>query len=465
MPDSNIDPNDSKKIQIPNWIWVVGIIIILVIGVGLYLRYKYVAPQSSSISGSTNEYHPSYSWGKATTLPDAGPAGFEFSVKKDNKGNLSLTPATLNSAVLSNPDGTNVIKGEPFPCIDIDQMNAIQVEHTCDQYPSGVPREQAGISNCITVDGQRAPPGSTEIYYAACNTAGVVNKTTMFCPGQVGGVAVNFNRDEKRVYSILYCLKKDINDNIAVSECNLADKDYQFRIVLTTPKSWPSYGTSYGSTGTTGTLAAFIHRATGLCVDVVDPTNKGSQGLTLRDCNETYNYGYTWQLFPPTNLTCVFMAPTGFGKDCNKYKTTYQSYQYDPSMPNGIGTSSAGCPLVGCLDAKSWIDTPISGVTDNSVFSYSTLSPQQIVYIGYANGAEQTFIPKTNTEIANFFYQYNGMSITSDGKTLSTKPFARWETYYGNNTTPQINNKIFNSQTASFLTYNFIYGSTYATPF
>jgi hypothetical protein len=258
--------------------------------------------------------------------------------------------------------------------------------------------------------------------------------------------------------------KNELDNGISVGLCDLSLSPFQFRISLTVPKSWPNYGTAYGQTGTTGNLAAFIHRDTGLCVDVIDPANKNSQGLTLRDCNDVYNYGYTWQLFAPSNLTCIFQGPSVVPPG-----NQYQSMQYDPTKPNNIGTLSTGCPIVKSADVPSWSKTPSIANPDQSIYTYTTLSPQQIVYIGYAGGAEQTFIPKNIIETVAFFYQYNGMSLTYDAitNTLKTQPFARWELYYGNNqpTDPIINNKIFNSQTASFLTYNFIYGSSYATPF
>lgn len=452
----------DKQIQIPNWIWVILGIIIIIVLFGLYIHYYYTAPESNVIKGSANEYHPTFAWGQPSTVTGAIPKGFQFPVSTNPNGNINLTPAVLNSTVLSYPDQHGIKEGPAYPCIDIDQLNAIQVEHTCDQYPTNISRDLTGPTNCITVDGKPVPPDTTETYYAVCNEKGIIKNTTMFCPGQVGGVAVNFNKGSKGTYDKLYCLKKNDNDNlVSVGECNLAEEPYQFRIILTTPKTWPGYGTSYGSTGTTGTLAAFVHRATGLCVDIIDPKYKGSQGLSLKDCNTMYNYGYTWQLFSPTNLTCLFQAPTKIpaGK-------TYQSMQYDPSAPNGIGDSSAGCPLVKSDDIHSWAGSPLTDDPDQSIYSYTTLSPQQIVYIGYADGAEQTYKPKSILDTVSFFYKYNGMSLTcSDNKTPLTKPFARWETYYGNSPTPLINNKIFNAQTASFLTYNFIYGASYATPF
>lgn len=465
MVDENNVDDGGKKYNIPNWIWIILGIILLLIGFGIFIRYYYATPVNTSIPPSSNEYQPTYAWGPTTTVPEALPSGYLFPVKKDSNGNLSLTPATLNQEVLDNPEQYGVTVTDPYPCIDIDELNAIQVTHTCNQYPTNFDRDLEGQTNCLMVDGGKAGPGESETYYAACDPNGQTKNTTLFCPGQVGGVAVNFNRTATTGrYDTLYCLKKDpLSNNVTADICDLSNTDFQFRIVLTTPRNWPSYGKSYGSTGMTGTLAAFIHRATGLCVDVLDPSVINSQGLTLRDCNETYNYGYTWQLFAPANLTCIFKDKTNLNCDSS---SRYTSYQYDPSQPNNIGTSTQGCPIVRCYDIPSWNNVPIKDEDGYSTYSYTTQSPQQIVYIGYANGAEQTQSLKTNLEIASFFYQYNGMSLTYDGQgTLLTKPFARWALYYGGSPVPVINNLIYNSQIASFLTYNFIYGSIYSTPF
>ena len=490
IDENNVDngQNDgSKRFTIPTWVYVVVLAMLIVTGFCLYFRYYYVQPNTPTIKPSSNQYHSIYAWSDPTNVAGATATGYQFPVLKNPDGTLKLVPATLNNDKLANPAKYNItVSPTPFPCIDIDQLNAIQTEHTCVEYAQSgnAPGNSTNVTStsstngpnnepifCVKLDGKKADINETETYYTTCNAKGVSKKTTLYCPGQVGGIAVNFNQTATTgKYDTLYCLKRNSDNSVVATQCDLSNPDFQFRTVLTTPKTWPAYGTSYGSTGMTGTLAAFIHRATGLCLDVFDPTNKGSQKLTLRDCNSTYNYGYTWQLFSPTNLSCVFIGSTN-SLPCTQ---NYQSYQYDPTQPNGVGTNSAGCPLVSCLDAQSWDKTPID--SSSSVYNYTTMSPQQIVYIGYAGGAEQTYVPKSILDTVSFFYQYNGMSITCDttkpiGTTNPpqyspiTQPFARWQTYNGNSLTPIINNKIFNSQIASFLTYNFIYGSTYSSPF
>lgn len=460
MEDVNSSSMNNIKINIPSWVYVALAILVVFVILVIFLRIFYIPQQNEYLPPSSSEYGPMLGWGEPSIAVGAVPRGYEFPIQ-NNDGTLTITPATLNQEVLSNPEAYGIKVTDPYPCIDLDQMNAIMATHTCSEFPKNFDPSTAE-SRCITLDGEAVSYEEIEQYYTKCDQKGFIENVTLYCPGQVGGVAVNFNKTPSTgLYDTLYCVKKD-GDNITADECDLADKNFQFRIILTTPRNWPGYATTYGSSGTSGYLASFVHRESGLCLDVLDPSNKNSQKLTLRDCGEVYNFGYTWQLFSPANLSCVLKKPTNF--ECEN-GATFQSYAYDPTAPNGIGTEIHGCPRVSCTDIKSWRKSTIADDPNNSVYSWSTLSPQQIVYIGYANGAEITTRLLTTIDITNFFYDIGAMALTFDGKDLITKPFARWESYTGRDPTLIIDNRIFNSQVASFLTYNLIYGSSFASPF
>lgn len=461
MENSSLEEEESVRIVVPKWIYLIGIILLIVLGFGIFLRYFYTRTPGV-LDFSTSEYQPTYNWEGTTLVPGSTAVGYEFPVTSNSNGFLSITPATLNYTKLSNPSEYGIGVTDPYSCIDLDQLNAILVQHTCGNLPTSIDRDNAN-SGCYKIDGTLAQWGDTEDYYLACSPSGSLSTDTLYCPGQVGGVAVDFNLNQQTgTFDNMYCLQRTGETSVSASSCDLTDPDYQFRIILTTPQSWPGYSTSYGSSGMSGNLARFVHRATGLCVDVGNTGNTGQQGLILRDCGTTYNYGYTWQLFPPTNLGCSTRQKTNAGNGSN---ANIQTCHSDKLNEDGSCDNFDGCPIISLNDLAVWSAQPVPGDKEYSIYSYFSMSPQQIVYIGYSNGAEQTAKFTNNNSVANFFYDNNGMSITYDGNVVLTKPFSRWAQWSNYKGEEIINNLIFNAQTASFLTYNVVRASSFMTPF
>lgn len=251
---------------------------------------------------------------------------------------------TFASSVLDSLEGATGIPG----CLDVDQIVAQQVQHTC-VAPQGVPTGTGTvITTCNLLNGGTTGIGGSEIYYS-----NALCPASKLCPGQLSVLSTsytsNINND--------ICWEKNSNNQIIPAKCDPTNANQLFRItrmnIGDNPQAIPS------NLGNSGLQTRIYDRTTGLCVV---PSRNGSftklpgcgsliklgDLLTMGPCTSVYQ-GFDWLFFP--------------------------SISYCP-YPGGCGgcTGSTGC------SAPVGSNVCVGGPGCTGVVG--TITPPQFIYIG-----------------------------------------------------------------------------------
>lgn len=294
------------NVNIPIQAIVMGILIFILLILGIYFRFFYSPLASPDDFTSSNNYVPNYQWGPETVKAGSNCRGYEFGIEMKT-GNLrcgqsekeveylSMQSPTYNSDIL-----INTPSGDPFNCIDSDQINAIEVFRVCNKLVSGVDPNLADKSKtwCPRDDGTFAKYGEEYSYYTSCKSNTDFSSNPNYCAGSIAGVSIGF---QEQGFGYLPCLNYQNGNLTILPECNLSEESQQFRIIRTTdPSVQPSTSLKQGGSGNKGIYMSIIHRNTGLCLMPETVTNKPSLGsnLSLRNCSDNNN-GFVWALVPP----------------------------------------------------------------------------------------------------------------------------------------------------------------------
>jgi len=246
-------------------------VVFLVIFVFIGIYFVYNKPQNNPDPNNFfSRYASPDTWGNNRQGPDTS----------RNICRLYTFPGTMS--------GTTAFPGEPNlnpsvietltpenlgGCIDIDQLAAQQLVHTCLDVIN--PSDGGGVSFCYKYDGTLASPGDDETYYSSQN-CGIPS-----CTGALSLVAVNFNPP-----GVYQCLIK-VGNNLDVGECDIGDENQLFRVTRVNQGATipPAPGQN------SGPIAQIFDRDTNQCMGLSGPTP------ILGPCN--VNQGYSWGLFPP----------------------------------------------------------------------------------------------------------------------------------------------------------------------
>jgi len=198
---------------------------------------------------------------------------------------------SLNPVILNGLTGSSTLPS----CIDVDQIVAQQVTHTC-VGTTGQP------SFCYEYNGVLANPGETEIYYATDNCTAIPA-----CPGSLSVVSLNFNPPQN-----IACIGDNGASPSVVGSCDISNQTQLWRVTRTNPGS-----SAPGPSGTnTGLLAQILDRNTGNCL--VPAGTIGPSGPTVGQLVNVStcapNNGFVWALIPslqdPITMT---IAPQQIG--------------------------------------------------------------------------------------------------------------------------------------------------------
>lgn len=352
------------------YVIILGLIIFIVLG----LLWWYWRKRQEATQKPPPPQTAPYVWGQATAS-DSSPANtcqmYQFPPITVN-GQVAPGTPTLNYSSLSSLHGTSNIP----VCLDVDQIVAQQVQHTCRPLVPGL----TGPTICYEFNGGTTGPGGIEVFYMSLtNTSGSAEGSTgppvgcatvPACPGSLSVISVNYQAPG----SPPNCL---VNNGpgalISMAPCNIAASDQIFRITRANP------GQTVVAPGTpqTGLMAQFLDRNTGLCIVPSSTTQTlingcppvshiTGQGLTMGPC------GGATGVTGPTGVTGS-TGPTG-------------------SFNNGF----------------DWILIP------NLQSANGTVSPQQIAYV---DGLSITGLTggTSETDIINWLQQNNVQTMWTTG--------------------------------------------------
>lgn len=270
--------------------WLIAMLVMVVILIGLLLYFRFFYSPSSTVEPgvvSDNVYTPNVVWSKESVAPGATCRSFTFPTTSVRGEVICGINDTENVTFLQMPSPTydtqtlNSMLSEskdPTACVDVDQLNAIEVFRTCTQGST-----DTSETWCPKADGTLADYGETYTYYTAC-TSDADRGQSLYCAGNIGVISIGGS-----------C----ISGSGTLTTCLPSDESQQFRIVRTAdPNVHPVATLRQGSSGNTGMYMALVHRATGLCL--MPPTNRPIYGddVVLRECSENNN-GYVWALIQP----------------------------------------------------------------------------------------------------------------------------------------------------------------------
>lgn len=275
------------------WIIFISIVLIVLIVFGIFIQHRQFPPIDISDDTSTNVYGPIGRWGAIEVIDGETCTGYQFPTVTSSNGFLNPGTPTLNYDVLSNPGRHNITVSDPFECLDSDNINALKVRRQCNV----LARPGANTDNvtCTGLSGQKVDYLDYEELYVPCSSDGSFGQDIqpIYCAGQIGGVSVGF---ELTSLNDISCLFVDNNSELGVNQCDLSQSNQQFRIVRTTPGTFPSDSKTAGSEGQNGYLAKLIYRSGQDGNNCIIP-NDNRDGIIVGNCD--VNQGYVWALIPP----------------------------------------------------------------------------------------------------------------------------------------------------------------------
>ena len=277
-----------------------AIVVAVFIGLVLYFRFFYHPATIPTGTTSTNVYTPNITWSNPTVSPGAKCRGYTFGMTMvegqvrcgigDDVDTefLQMNSPTYSSIVLNSMLSTAT---EPTACVDIDQINAIEVTRTCSQKSNNQSTETSQSSQawCPRNDGTFASFGDSYTYYTPC-TSDTNFSGALYCPGSISGIALGFPEN---------CVESVTTTPELASGCDLSDVAQQFRIIRTSdPSIHPTASSIQGMTGNVGIYMAIVHRDTGMCLMPASDRPAVGSFLTLRECSSNNN-GYVWAMIAP----------------------------------------------------------------------------------------------------------------------------------------------------------------------
>lgn len=379
---------------------MIGLIITFII-IGVY--FKFFSDSRGSVvipPHSSNTFLGVVNWSKPVTVNGEVCTGYTFPTIKNKDGTISPGNPTLNASALA----TATKSPTAFTCVYSDQIDAILVQHTCNNIVGTStfdPAKNPNVFSCRSADGSLVPYNTTEEYYNTCGAGGGYVAT--YCPGEIGAVTIGYYPNY--LFGIsgaspTPCLYYDpTSDTVRISASNasnLADPSFQFAIIRTNYNQIPGNSTKGpGQTGMSGTYAAIQHRSTGkflipASLDVNGVPIAGT-GLTLGPA--TISNGYIWALIPQLPYySCTGQSCAAGSKGCCTDL---------PCQPGGTECSCSG-----------------------SKCSPNGSTAQQIVYVGNVL-QDPTFDGNINFNTQSDFYtfvnKYSLKSITNPAVNTTTK--------------------------------------------
>lgn len=276
-----------------SWIIAMLIVVVVMFALLLYFRFFYHPTTVLPPAVSSNVYTPNVVWSSATVAPSSQCRGYTFGMQmfdgqvrcgleEEDVSFLQMTSPTYSTSVLNSMTST-----PPNTCVDIDQINAIEVIKTCSSKTSSS-SSTTGVW-CPRNDGTFAQFGDTYTYYTPCVSDTKVGET-QFCPGSISGVAFGVGEN---------CLSLTSTTPEVSTGCNLSSVAQQFRVIRTTdPSTHPLPSTVQGATGNNGIYVALVHRDSGLCLMPTSDRPSVNTSVTLRECSSNNN-GYVWAYIEP----------------------------------------------------------------------------------------------------------------------------------------------------------------------
>lgn len=277
--------------------WLIAMIIVVIVLIGLILYFRFFYHPGTAIPGATsdNVYIPNVTWSNPTVAPGSRCRGFTFGMTMvDGQVRCGLNDdADVQFLQMNSPNyATSILNAmlpkttDPTTCVDIDQINAIEVIQTCSKTSLTTNNEAAW---CPRNDGTFASFGEEYSYYTPC-TSDTKFGNALFCPGSISGVTLGFPEN---------CIASVTTTPSLQDGCNLASVSQQFRVIRTSdPSLHPSSSLIQGSTGNNGIYMALVHRDTGLCLMPTSDRPGVGSGVSLRECTSNNN-GYVWAMIEP----------------------------------------------------------------------------------------------------------------------------------------------------------------------
>lgn len=336
-------------------------VIIIAVGIGWIIRNNQQTPPPVS-EGYT---HPLV-W--TSPVPGTNPFKntcklyqFPTTMPYGITGTAFIGAPTYNANTLNGMVG--ITFGNDLTCLDVDQIIAQQLQHSCTG-PLGV--VDNSLAKCVTLDGTILSVEETETYYS-----NVLCENKSQCAGQLSLVSLNYHG----LATDLFCLNRNypnFPDYLVVAPCNPSNEDQIFRVTRTSPGTNPD---TLKPGSQNGILAQIYDRDTDTCLV------PGITGVNV-DYNPLYvfniNGNCTGEFVPYKGLTVTMGACTG-GPYPGYVWVLMPSIQYC-----GITAGCSGCATGynrapnsnECCDIKDSTSCP-------GTAGYQSMStPQQIFYIG-----------------------------------------------------------------------------------
>lgn len=316
---------------------------------------------------------------------------------------------TLNFDVLNSLTPNPVLPS----CVDVDQIAAQQVTHTCNFTVLGVTGASA-VSWCYETDGTLASPGTTETFYQNCGNDGSSSNIPA-CAGELALVSLNYTQTTPGMTcpqgvfpQTSFCIQGTGGTSLALAQCDISNENQLFRVVRSNPGN-------------------------------PDPNLQSNSGILA-------------QLFDRNNNLCIVPGVTG---------STGNAVAGTPAIlgtcsPN-IGTVWALIPSFSNIDGQPVSGTGHTGCTAVGQTGCIAQSPPQMAYIG---GITQVPQLRTVTDVINFINNNNIMSLTASSPTggpVFVSP------YSFNQLDPT--QHLSSSQYINYALYNVINTNCYNTPY
>lgn len=345
--------------SISNWLVAGAIFIIILtiaIGIGWWFRNN-----SNPRPAPPNRESAPLVWSKPSNGPDPNKNFCQLYQFPTSVVDINNVPTAVPGAPTFNPNILDNLQGVPsYPrCVDSDQIMAQQLQHSCTG-PFGVIDD--AITRCFLIDGGVTGLGGSESYYSDSQCFKVRS-----CLGQISLVSLNF---QTPTVPDIFCIKNEgTGATVTMNSCDPSNNQQLFRITRINPGQNPA--ALQPGQGQNGLLAQILDRGTGLCLvpgnvttsTVYDPSYLGITGCTgepqtisgtnvvIGQCTGGSSPGYVWALLPSVQYC-------GVSGGCH---------------------GCTGCPPGQCVRVPN---SNICSGCDTCRGFESTVTPQQIVYIG-----------------------------------------------------------------------------------
>lgn len=258
--------------------WILIVLGILIAGfIALLVIYsmtnsKNKPNNAAYATNSLDLYKNPNTWGQATPTANADRNSCKLYTFPGLMVGTTAFPGepTLLSSVVD-----NLTPAPPTTCIDSDQIEAAQLNHTC-QGLTGHP------SFCFLQTGQQVIVGATETFYDSSNC------DVPQCQGELALIALKYNPPSS--YQCVYGVTG--TGFLNTTRCDITDQKQLFRITRMNPGgSVPPPGQPNN-----GLLAQIVFRPTGQCVDAGSTTPSANSSVVLGNCGN--DNGFVWALIP-----------------------------------------------------------------------------------------------------------------------------------------------------------------------